>query len=47
MNRFQKIDSASLRSLAVRYDNPIPSRFLAPIDFSKIPALDWTADTLR
>ncbi len=33
------IDSASLSSLAGRYDNPIPTRFLAPIDCSKIPAL--------
>ncbi len=29
-NRFQGIDSASLCSLAVRYDNPIPTWFLAP-----------------
>jgi hypothetical protein len=29
-NRFQGIDSASLYSLAGRYDNPIPTRFLAP-----------------
>ncbi len=33
------IDSASLCSLAGRYDNPITTRFLAPIDCSKIPAL--------
>ncbi len=26
-------------SLAGRYDNPIPARFLAPIDCLKIPAL--------
>ncbi len=32
------IDSASLCSLAGRYDNPIPTRFLAPKDCSKIPA---------
>ncbi len=32
------IDSASLCSLVGRYDNPIPTRFLAPIDRSKIPA---------
>ena len=31
--------SASLCSLANRYDNPIPTRFLAPIDCLKIPAL--------
>ncbi len=30
--------SASLRSLAGRYDNPIPTRFLSPIDCLKIPA---------
>jgi hypothetical protein len=29
-NRFQGINSASLCSLAGRYDNPIPTRFLAP-----------------
>ncbi len=32
------IDSASLCCLAGRYDNPIPTRFLATIDCSKIPA---------
>jgi hypothetical protein len=32
------MNSASLRSLAGRYDYPIPPRFLAPIDFLKIPA---------
>ncbi len=38
-NRFQWANSASLCSLAGRrYDNPIPTRFLAPIDCSKIPA---------
>ncbi len=37
-NLFQWIDSASLCSLAGRYDNPIPIRFLAPIDCSKIAA---------
>jgi hypothetical protein len=31
-------DSASLRSLAGRYDNLIPSRFLAHIDCLNIPA---------
>jgi hypothetical protein len=30
MEAFQGIDSASLCSLAGRYDNPIPTRFLAP-----------------
>ncbi len=37
-NRCQGINSASLCSLAGRYDNPIPTRCLAPIDFLKIPA---------
>ena len=35
---------ASLCSLAGRYDNPVPPRFLAPMDFIKVPALerkDW------
>jgi hypothetical protein len=35
--RSPEIDSASLCSLAGRYDNPIPTRFLAP-ECSKIPA---------
>jgi hypothetical protein len=38
-NLFQGINSASLCSLTGRYDNPIPPRFLSPIDSSKIPAL--------
>jgi hypothetical protein len=38
-NRFQGMISASLCSLAGRYNNLIPPRFLAPIDFLKIPAL--------
>ncbi len=33
------INSASLCTLAGRYDNPIPTPFLAPIDSFKIPAL--------
>ncbi len=33
------MNSASLCSLAGRYDNPNPPRFLAPIDFLTIPAL--------
>jgi hypothetical protein len=37
-DRFQGINSASLYSLAGRYDNPIPIRFLAPIHCLKIPA---------
>ncbi len=32
------MNSASLCSLAGRYDNPLPPRFLAPIDSLKIPA---------
>jgi len=39
MNRLQGIDSVSLCGLAARYDDPIPSWFLAPIDGSKIAAL--------
>ncbi len=35
-NRFQGIYFASL---TVRYDNPIPTRFLAPIDCLKFPTL--------
>ncbi len=34
------MNSASLCSLAGRYENPIPPRFLAPIEFLKIPALN-------
>jgi hypothetical protein len=37
-NRFQGMNSASLCSLAGRYDNPIPTRFPTPIDCLKIPA---------
>ncbi len=37
-NRFQEMNSASLCSLAGRYDNAIPPRFLAPIDSLQIPA---------
>ncbi len=37
-NRFQGIDSPSQCSLAGRYDNPLPTRFLSPVDCSKIPA---------
>ncbi len=36
-NWFQGMNSASLCSLAGRYDNPVPPRFLAPIDFLKSP----------
>ncbi len=38
-NRFQGLNSASLSSPAGRYDNSIPIRFLAPIEYLKIPAL--------
>ncbi len=38
-NWCQGMNSASLCSLAGRYENPIPPRCLAPIDFLKIPAL--------
>ncbi len=37
-NRFQGMNFARLCSLAGRYDNPIPTRFLAPINFFTIPA---------
>jgi len=37
-NRLQGFNSASLCSLAGRYDNPIPIWFLAPIDCLTIPA---------
>jgi hypothetical protein len=33
------MNSASLCSLAGRYDNPMPTQFLAPIDCLKIPAV--------
>ncbi len=38
-NRFLGMNSASLCSLAGRYDNPIHTRFLAPIDCLKFSAL--------
>jgi hypothetical protein len=43
-NRFQGMNSASLCSLAGRYDNPLPLRFLAPIDSLKITALTGGCD---
>jgi hypothetical protein len=43
---FQGINSASLCSLASRYDNPIPTWFLAPIDCFKIPAQLFTGQSL-
>ncbi len=36
-NRFQGLKFASL---AGRYDNPIPTRYLAPTDFLKTPDLN-------
>ncbi len=39
-NRLQGMNSASLCSLAGRYGNPIPSRFLVPIDCLKISDQD-------
>jgi hypothetical protein len=35
----ESMNSASLCSLAGRYDNLIPNRFLAPLDCLTIPAL--------
>jgi hypothetical protein len=40
-NRFQRINSTRLSCLAGRYDNPIPTRFLAPIDCLKIPSWEY------
>jgi hypothetical protein len=39
------MNSASLCSLASRYNNPIPPRFLAPIDSLKIPAQECRLST--
>jgi hypothetical protein len=41
------MNSVSLCRLAGRYDNPIPTRFLAPIDRLKIPALGSNPSILR
>ncbi len=41
-NWFQGMNSASLCSPAGRYENPIPPRCLASIDFLKIPAQSHT-----
>jgi hypothetical protein len=41
--RSPEIDSASLSSLAGRYDNPTPIRFLTPINCSTIPAQNTDA----
>jgi hypothetical protein len=40
-NRFHGIDFTSLRSLAGRYDNPIPTRFLAPMIVLKFQQLEY------
>ncbi len=40
------IDSKEWILLAGRYDNPVPPRFLAPIDFLIIPALEGFQDIL-
>ncbi len=45
-NRFQGMNSASLCSLAGRYDNPIPTRSLAPIDCLKIPVQTYMDDAV-
>jgi hypothetical protein len=42
--RSSGINSASPCPLAGWYDNPIPTRFLAPIDCSKIPAQLYTSN---
>jgi hypothetical protein len=47
-NRFQGINSASVCSLAGRYDNPVLSLFLAPIGCLKIPSpgfISWRKKT--
>ncbi len=44
------MNSTSLCSLAGRYDNTIPPRFLAPIDSLKIPTQDpqpWSAGQVQ
>jgi hypothetical protein len=46
MNRFQGTNSARLCNLAGWYANPIPSRFLAPIDCLKIPAQEEVLHSL-
>jgi hypothetical protein len=40
--KLQGIDSANPLQPGGPFYNPIPSRFLATIDCSKIPALDYT-----
>jgi hypothetical protein len=43
-NRFQGMNSARLCSLAGRYDNLIPLRFLAPIDYLNSSSEGLTAE---
>jgi hypothetical protein len=46
-NRFKGNNSVSLCSLAGRYDNSIPTQFVAPIDLLKIPALHNEVELLK
>jgi hypothetical protein len=41
------MNSASLCCLAGRYDNPFPTRCLAPIDYLKIPAQYLKQDSMH
>ncbi len=42
------MNSASLSSLAGRYDNPIPTLFIAPINCLKIPAREiYSFESIR
>ncbi len=45
-NRFQEINSARYSLLAGRYHNPIPTRFLAPIDCSIDCTQCWSLGTI-
>ncbi len=46
MNRYQGTSFIRLCSLPGRYDNPIPTQFLTPIDCLKTPALKNLPQTL-
>ncbi len=46
-NWYKGMNNASLCSLACRYDNPIPPRYLAPMDSLKIPALYSLSNLVR
>jgi hypothetical protein len=48
-NRFQGIESANLCRLAGRYDNPIPTRFLAHIYFTEPEFLNfsWAQESIQ